>query len=138
MGWSLAPRSGTGGGPTVAGVATDKITTLAADSTFNDISLTARNADGSDITVNAGVAHGNVENPRGPVHLSLIMNWTMTCSGGSGSTGGAAATAGSDASTDASPSTGGAGGSGGNCPNDCADTDPCTVDTCSATGCITR
>jgi len=49
---------GTGGGPTVAGVATDKITTLAADSTFNDIGLTARAADGTNITVNAAVNIG--------------------------------------------------------------------------------
>ena len=42
----------------------------------------------ADIVVNAGVAHGNVENPRGPVHLSLIMNWTMACSGGSGACAG--------------------------------------------------
>jgi hypothetical protein len=35
-------------------------------------------------TVNVGVAHGHVVNPRAPVRLSLIMNWTMTCAGSSG------------------------------------------------------
>jgi hypothetical protein len=42
----------------------------------------------ADITVNAGVADGNVTNPRGPVSLSLIMNWTMTCAGDSGACAG--------------------------------------------------
>jgi prepilin-type N-terminal cleavage/methylation domain-containing protein len=53
-----AVNPGTGGGPTIGGVATDKITTLAADSTFNDIQLTARAADGTDITVVATVNIG--------------------------------------------------------------------------------
>jgi type II secretory pathway pseudopilin PulG len=51
--------TGTGLGPTVSGVATDTITILTADSTFNDVSLTARNADGTDITVNPSVNIGS-------------------------------------------------------------------------------
>jgi hypothetical protein len=41
-----------------------------------------------DLSAHVGIAHGNVVNPRGPVHLSLIMNWTMSCSGGSGACAG--------------------------------------------------
>ena len=41
-----------------------------------------------DAGAQVGIAHGNVVNPRGPVHLSLIMNWTMSCSGGSGACAG--------------------------------------------------
>ncbi len=53
-----AVNTGTGRGPTVGGVATDMITTLTADSTFNDIGLTARAADGTSITVNPAVDIG--------------------------------------------------------------------------------
>jgi hypothetical protein len=67
---------------------------------------------------------------------------------GTGGTSGTSAggAAGADASAGASAS-GGAGGAGGtsgaggdtdgssNCPTGCADTDPCTVDECAATGC---
>jgi hypothetical protein len=42
---------GPGLGPVVNGVATDIVTTLAADSTFHDVALAARAADGSSITV---------------------------------------------------------------------------------------
>lgn len=42
-------------GPTINGVATDMLTVLSADSTFNDIQLTARAADGSSITVDPAV-----------------------------------------------------------------------------------
>jgi hypothetical protein len=54
-----AVNPGTGLGPVVAGLASDTITTLAADSTFNDISLTARASDGTNITVNAAVNIGS-------------------------------------------------------------------------------
>jgi hypothetical protein len=42
----------------------------------------------ADIGVIARFAHGHVTNPRGPVHLKLFMNWTMTCTTGSGACSG--------------------------------------------------
>jgi hypothetical protein len=53
-----AVNPGTGLGPTINGVATDMITALAADSTFNDVKLTARANDGSSITVDPAVIIG--------------------------------------------------------------------------------
>ena len=42
----------------------------------------------ADISVKAGFAHGHVTNRTGPVHLKLLMNWTMTCTTGSGACSG--------------------------------------------------
>jgi type II secretory pathway pseudopilin PulG len=50
-----AVNPGSGLGPVVNGIATDMITTLAADSTFTDVQLTARAANGTTITVQPGV-----------------------------------------------------------------------------------
>lgn len=68
-----------------------------------------------------------------------------TGGGGQTGTGGDASASGGSSGNDASPdgsggSSGaggtGAGGGGGNCPTSCADTDPCTVDTCEVSGCV--
>jgi len=54
-----AVNPGPGFGPPVGGIATDTITMLTADSTFNDVALTARAADGTSIDVNPAVNIGS-------------------------------------------------------------------------------
>jgi type II secretory pathway pseudopilin PulG len=67
-----AVNPGPGLGPTVGGVATDTITMLMADSTFNDVALVARASSGASIDVNPAVNIGSGPDRVTPGQLMML------------------------------------------------------------------